>query len=193
MVVRKKAPTAKTTQSESTVNAARRAGAEIVTEKKFTAAQVGWRRGEGRGWGVLYLVGCCQARMRCLSIHQLPALTHLALPPPCGHHPTRAPHRQSQNKAGGAGANMAKLDNETEELSHTHVSSELKKQISQARLAKKLTQAQLGQMINEKPQIIQEYESGKAIPNPQVISKLSRALGVPLSNKGSKPKPKPKK
>ena len=34
-----------------------------------------------------------------------------------------------------------------------------------ARLAKKLTQAQLAQMINEKPQVIQEYESGKAIPS----------------------------
>jgi hypothetical protein len=28
--------------------------------------------------------------------------------------------------------------------------------------------AQLAQMINEKPQLINEYESGKAIPNPQV-------------------------
>lgn len=36
------------------------------------------------------------------------------------------------------------------------------------------------QAINEKPQVIQEYESGKAIPNPQVLSKLSRALGVVL-------------
>jgi len=41
------------------------------------------------------------------------------------------------------------------------VSSELKKQIMSARLAKKLTQAQLANTINEKPQIIQEYESGK--------------------------------
>jgi putative transcription factor len=36
------------------------------------------------------------------------------------------------------------------------------------------------QAINEKPQIIQEYESGKAIPNPQVLSKMSRVLGVVL-------------
>ncbi len=36
------------------------------------------------------------------------------------------------------------------------------------------------QAINEKPQIIQEYESGKAIPNPQVLSKMSRILGVVL-------------
>jgi putative transcription factor len=38
----------------------------------------------------------------------------------------------------------------------------------------------LFQLINEKPQIIQDYESGKAIPNPQVLSKLSRVLGTTL-------------
>lgn len=63
------------------------------------------------------------------------------------------------------------------------VPSELKKAIMQARMEKKLTQAQLGQMINEKPQVIQEYESGKAIPNQQIISKLERALGVKLRGK----------
>lgn len=35
-------------------------------------------------------------------------------------------------------------------------------------------------MINEKPQIVGEYESGKALPNPTLISKLERALGVHL-------------
>eukprot|EP00878_Enallax_costatus_P021314 GHUV01022560.1.p1 GENE.GHUV01022560.1~~GHUV01022560.1.p1 ORF type:complete len:139 (+),score=38.14 GHUV01022560.1:94-510(+) len=73
-----------------------------------------------------------------------------------------------------------KLDAETEDFHHERVSTELKKQITQARTEKKLTQAQLGQLINEKPQIIQDYESGKAIPNPQVLSKLSRVLGVTL-------------
>ena len=53
----------------------------------------------------------------------------------------------------------------------------------QARLEKKLTQAQLGQLINEKPNVIQEYENGKAIPAPAVLSKLSRVLGVQLSVK----------
>jgi putative transcription factor len=43
------------------------------------------------------------------------------------------------------------------------------------------------QACNEKPNVIQEYESGKAIPNPQVLSKMSRILGVPLSKKGPKP------
>ena len=41
----------------------------------------------------------------------------------------------------------------------------------------------LSQLINEKPQIIQEYESGKAIPNQQIIGKLERALGVKLRGK----------
>lgn len=93
------------------------------------------------------------------------------------------------------------------------VPSELKKRISQARLDKKLTQAQLAQVssvqafklgsssaarpltnrmllqqINEKPSVINEYESGKAIPNPQVLSKMSKVLGVQLSAKAGKKK-----
>lgn len=79
------------------------------------------------------------------------------------------------------------LENDTDTFEHERVSSELKKQIQSARMAKKLTQAQLAQMINEKPQLINEYESGKAIPNPQILSKMSRVLGVTLKkNPGKK-------
>ena len=38
-----------------------------------------------------------------------------------------------------------------------------------------MTQKELATAINEKPQIVGEYESGKAVPNPQIISKLERA------------------
>ncbi|EEF37862.1 Multiprotein-bridging factor, putative [Ricinus communis] len=100
VVIRKKAPTAAAKKDEKVVNAARRAGAEIETLKKYD-----------------------------------------------------------------------------------RVPTELKKAIMQARMEKKFTQAQLAQMINEKPQIIQEYESGKAIPNQQIIGKLERALGVKLRGK----------
>merc|ERR1719491_809154 len=41
--------------------------------------------------------------------------------------------------------------------------------------------------INEKPQIVAEYESGKAIPNPQIISKIERKLGCKLPRPGKKP------
>ncbi|XAR49537.1 hypothetical protein NMG60_11032775 [Bertholletia excelsa] len=89
------------------------------------------------------------------------------------------------NKAASSSTslNTRKLDEETENLSHDRVPTELKKNIMQARLNKKLTQSQLAQMINEKPQVIQEYESGKAIPNQQIITKLERALGVKLRGK----------
>lgn len=33
------------------------------------------------------------------------------------------------------------------------------------------------QKINEKPQVIADYESGRAIPNNQVMGKIERAIG----------------
>lgn len=33
------------------------------------------------------------------------------------------------------------------------------------------------QRINEKPQVINDYEAGRAIPNNQIMNKLERALG----------------
>ena len=44
------------------------------------------------------------------------------------------------------------------------------------------------QQINEKPSVINEYESGKAIPKTQVLSKMSKVLGVQLSAKAGKKK-----
>lgn len=35
----------------------------------------------------------------------------------------------------------------------------------------------LPQKINEKQQVINDYEAGKAIPNQQILSKLERQLG----------------
>ena len=52
-----------------------------------------------------------------------------------------------------------------------------------------VTIGMLLQQINEKPSVINEYESGKAIPNPQVLSKMSKVLGVQLSAKVGKKKP----
>lgn len=61
----------------------------------------------------------------------------------------------------------------------------------QARTAKKMTQKELATAINEKPQVVGDYESGRAIPNPQIISKLERKLGVKLPRPGkSKAPPK---
>ncbi|KAH0448433.1 hypothetical protein IEQ34_022233 [Dendrobium chrysotoxum] len=156
VVIRKKAPNAAAKKDEKAVNAARRMGAEIETLKKSNAGS---------------------------------------------------------NKAASSSTtlNTRKLDEETENLTHDKVPTELKKNIIQARIDKKLNQSQLAQasnftkllvdclsselaclhepslflfqLINEKPQVIQEYESGKAIPNQQIINKLERVLGVKLRGK----------
>ena len=55
-----------------------------------------------------------------------------------------------------------------------------------ARLELKLSQKDVAQKVNEKPSVIQDYESSKAIPNPQILGKLERILGVKLRGK---PKP----
>ena len=44
----------------------------------------------------------------------------------------------------------------------------------------KLSQKDVAQKVNEKPSVIQDYESSKAIPNPQILGKLERVLGVKL-------------
>lgn len=52
--------------------------------------------------------------------------------------------------------------------------------IQTARMEKNMTQKDLAQKTNEKPSVIQDYESGKAIPNPQILGKFERILGVKL-------------
>merc|ERR1712083_1128123 len=76
--------------------------------------------------------------------------------------------------------NAKKLDEQTEAHRHATVSHDFKLALQQSRLAKKMSQAVLAAAINEKGSVINEYESGKAIPNGAVISKLNKALGVRL-------------
>lgn len=52
--------------------------------------------------------------------------------------------------------------------------------IQDGRQAASLSQKDLAQKINEKPSVLQDYESSRAIPNPQILGKLERALGVKL-------------
>ena len=82
--------------------------------------------------------------------------------------------------AAGVGGSLRKLEESSEEFKHETVDRSLSKAISQARLLKKMTQKELATAINERPQIIQQYESGAAIPNPQILVKLDKALGIHL-------------
>ncbi|XP_044766461.1 endothelial differentiation-related factor 1 homolog [Coccinella septempunctata] len=87
------------------------------------------------------------------------------------------------NKQHVATKNTAKLDRETEELKHETVSLDLGKLIQQGRQAKNMSQKELATKINEKPQIITDYEAGRGIPNNIIIGKIERVLGMKLRGK----------
>jgi putative transcription factor len=88
----------------------------------------------------------------------------------------------------------AKKLEEADDVGHiAKVDKSLSIAIMQARTAKKLTQKELATAINEKPQVVAEYESGKAIPNGAIIVKLEKHLGVKLPRSATnKSKPPPK-
>merc|ERR1712070_1022608 len=79
-----------------------------------------------------------------------------------------------------SGISAAKLEDDTENLSHAKVGNDLKDAIQKGRNAKGMTQKALAGVMQVQPKIIQEYEQGKAIPNGAMIAKFEKALGVKL-------------
>ena len=49
-----------------------------------------------------------------------------------------------------------------------------------------MSQAELAKQINERPQVVQEYKNGKAVPNQAMLAKMERVLGVKLWGKVGK-------
>merc|ERR1712083_819946 len=99
----------------------------------------------------------------------------------------------AMNTQKGTTLNTAKLDAETEELRHNTVDLNVGKLIQQGRQAKGWTQKDLATKICEKPQIITEYEQGKAIPNQNILGKIERAVGMKLRGKDKGMPLEPKK
>lgn len=83
------------------------------------------------------------------------------------------------------GQHLTKVDRTDDVAPITKVSPSVGKAMQQARLAMEptMTQKDLATKINEKPSVINDYESGRAIPSQQVLAKLERALGVKLRGK----------
>lgn len=96
---------------------------------------------------------------------------------------TESKYGAGGNTQKGTGMNTAKLDQETDELKHKTVDLNVGKLIAQGRQAKEMSQKDLATKICEKPQIVTEYEQGKAIPNQQILAKMERALGMKLRGK----------
>ncbi|KAI7866788.1 multi protein bridging factor 1-domain-containing protein [Mucor mucedo] len=127
-VLRKRDPgKAKVTRTDAEINAARRAGVAIATDKKSTL--------------------------------------------------TNSSHADTDHRR------IAKLDRDNDVAPPPRVDVSVGKAIQKGRQDKKMLQKDLAVAINEKPQVVNEYESGKAIPNQNVLGKMERALGIKLRGK----------
>jgi putative transcription factor len=89
-------------------------------------------------------------------------------------------HEAGTNKHPSGSVNLAKVDADSETLKVKTVDASISKAIQQARQKAGKTQKELATEISERPQVVTEYESGKAIPNQQILAKLERALKVKL-------------
>ena len=95
-------------------------------------------------------------------------------------------NRKGSSAAAGPAVNARKLDEQTEPAALDRVPAEVRQAIQKARAAKRMSQADLAKAICEKPQVVQEYESGKAVPNQAVLAKMERVLEVKLRGKSHK-------
>ena len=92
----------------------------------------------------------------------------------------RGHNRSAHSHLVGASSRLHKLDEASTATKHVKVSLKFSKAMMRERLARKWTQKQLAQQINEKPQVVHQYESGQAIPNATITQKLNKALGGTL-------------
>ncbi|KAM1727184.1 hypothetical protein ACFX12_017862 [Malus domestica] len=90
------------------------------------------------------------------------------------------------NKKTAPVVSVKKLEEAAEPAALDRVSTEVRLAIQKARLEKKRSQAELAKRINERPQVVQEYENGKAVPNQAVLAKMERVLEVKLRGKVGK-------
>ena len=103
----------------------------------------------------------------------------------------KVPRKRRGFFTGGAGSNKqhvatkntAKLDRETEELRHDRIPLDVGKLIQQGRQAKNMSQKELATKINEKPQVITDYEAGRGIPNNIILGKIEKTIGMKLRGK----------
>ena len=84
-------------------------------------------------------------------------------------------HKKEKNKKGPSN-NLDNTNLDTFKNKKVEVSFSTK--MRQARNNKNITQKELAQKINVKPAVINEYESGKAIPNPKILNNIKKILGI---------------
>ena len=83
-----------------------------------------------------------------------------------------------------ASINAKNLENDHESTKVKTISHDIKVWIQKGRQAKNWTQKDLAQQINEKQSIITDYETGRAVPNEQILQKIEKVLMIYI--RGSK-------
>eukprot|EP00300_Choanocystis_sp_HF-7_P036479 c5232_g1_i1.p2 GENE.c5232_g1_i1~~c5232_g1_i1.p2 ORF type:complete len:159 (-),score=40.58 c5232_g1_i1:141-566(-) len=96
--------------------------------------------------------------------------------------------RKGGSNTTATGADVRKVDEAEDAHAIARVDVSIARKIQQARAAKGLTQKQLATSINEKANVVNDYESGRAVPNATILGKLERALGVQLRGGAKKKK-----
>lgn len=88
------------------------------------------------------------------------------------------------NKTSSAeGQRLAKIDRENEVAPPPKIDVSVGRAIQKGRLDKALSQKDLAAKVNEKPNVINDYEAGRAVPNQQLLGKIERVIGVKLRGK----------
>ena len=86
--------------------------------------------------------------------------------------------------SGGSGIDMRAIERRADEgeapLVQKEVSKKVSLEIQKARQQKGMTQKELALKISERPQVVADYEAGRAVPSQQILIKFEKALGVKL-------------
>ena len=86
----------------------------------------------------------------------------------------------SQDSNSQKNRKVENIVDEGKRLQHAEVPHNLKLALQKGRAAKQWTQKDLALKLNIKPVVINDYETGKAVPDNALISRMERALGVKL-------------
>lgn len=88
----------------------------------------------------------------------------------------RRPHPVKYRGPSDQSRHLNKIDGETENFHHPRVKKSLSQKIQDYRRDHQLTQVQLAQKLNLKVEVVNSYEKGSAISDPQIISRFHRLL-----------------
>ena len=86
-----------------------------------------------------------------------------------------------KNTHSETGHKMKKLDESTQAGRIKTINQKVSKAIIDGRTAKKMNRKQLAAKIQENIKVVEEYETGKAIPNIKIINKFQRVLGIKIT------------